>query len=81
MSCQRRFPKTHVHNGKLVKSSRLWWSVDEGSQSSDSAKKRKANGKKRCQKKPGSQSSTAEMPGFVKTYREKAEEEKLRILK
>ena len=59
-------------------------SVVEGLQSSDSAGKRKASAKKRCQKKPRSRSSTAEMVEFLKTYgekREKAEEEKLRILK
>ena len=59
-------------------------SVVEGPQSSDSAGKRKASAKKRCRKKPMSRSSAAEMLEFLKTYsekREKAEEEKLRILK
>ena len=59
-------------------------SVVEGPQSSDSAGKRKASAKKRCRKKPRSRSSAAKMLEFLKTYsekREKAEEEKLRILK
>ena len=59
-------------------------SVVEGPQFSDSAGKRTASAKKRCQKKPRSRSSAAEMLEFLKTYsekREKAEEEKLRILK
>ena len=59
-------------------------SVVEGPQFSDSAGKKTASAKKRCQKKPRSRSSAAEMLEFLKTYsekREKAEEEKLRILK
>ena len=42
-------------------------SVVEGPQSSDSAGKRKASAKKRCQKKPRSRSSAVEMVELLKT--------------
>ncbi|CAH3163603.1 unnamed protein product, partial [Porites lobata] len=64
------------HNNKSGKDRKSWKFYNELSQCLAKDK--------RCQKKPRSRSSAAEMLEFLKTYsekREKAEEEKLRSLK